>query len=506
MIRTFKLFASRFVLPIFFLLLGAKAWGLGATACKSQEPKVRSTCGAVSAVKNKCAKELPEIAASESTSEAGAAAALSPAARQCQDEMTAAQGECDEVAEQGKALCADTRDEAKNEEVVAGAKKAEAKKEEQAAKEALGSGGGAAQGGASSDLVAKVQQKREEADRHESQRQFAATVADTAQTTMQIIEAIQAQAERQAAQGKQEAKELEKLSDNINRTTGTPPDRATDGNSNAKKPGQQGGSPSSNPGQGGKPSDQAGGQKKQDEGGGGGMPGGGGGGSPSSQASSPLKVSDPPQDCSNPSVASSNPVCACKLNPTDSRCASILAADKEKSGLAKKANIFTGESEGGGGGFNTSGGGYPSSSAAQKRQASQHGQLEQNAGGSVGKGVGSGQGSGAAAAGKDPKTKAQAYRDQTKSRGGGGGGGGAGGGFSAGSAQANGKIPTTFGRAAGQRGPASVANTKDLRAQMQAQFNARRYPAGTVGPDGITGKHTDQFKKIRSRYAEIMGY
>lgn len=299
--------------------------------------------------------------------------------------------------------------------------------------------------------------------------------------------------------------QIEKLSDNVlqnNPDVGNNKPRPA-----ATKPE---GSPTANPGQGGKPSDQAGGgpQKKQDE------AGGGGGGLPSlpssgsGSASSPLKVSEPAQDCSNPSVASSNPVCACRLNPTDSRCSSILAADKEKgSNLAKKANIFTGESEGGGGGFNSSGGGYPSDASANKRQASQHGQLEQNAGGSVGKGVGSGQGSGSAAEGKDPKGKAQAYRDQTTGRGGSGGGGGGGSGFSAASGQPNGRIPSTFAKAqfGNQRIAGNVRSAKDLRAQMQAQFNAMRGPAGVVGPDGITGKHTDQWKKIRKRYEDILG-
>lgn len=262
----------------------------------------------------------------------------------------------------------------------------------------------------------------------------------------------------------------------------------------------------------GSPSSQA---KKNDEGQGGNGPGGGPGGSPSSSpSSSPLKVADAPKDCSNPSVAASNPVCACRLNPSDSRCSSILAADRERrEGPAKKPKVIDGEEGGGGGGSSFNGTGPQS--AAQKAAISKHGQLEQNGGGSSGKGVGSGM-SGASANNSKNDSKVN-LRDQkpTSSKGGGtyGGGGSA---VSAGyhPGAPNRKIPNTFAASGNSMGrnPASVTRAPtaaELRAQAQNQFNAlRRGPSGSgsmIGVDGISGPHTDQFKKIRVRYADAFG-
>lgn len=283
------------------------------------------------------------------------------------------------------------------------------------------------------------------------------------------------------------------------------PDSATDGA--AKKPSKQSGSPGGNQGQGGSSGDQANNnqQKKQDEagGGGGGMPSMGGGSG--SGSSSPLTVNEAKQDCSNPSFAASNPVCTCRLNATDSRCAGILAAEKNSQTAKKAANMYSDDSTGGGGGFSTAGGGYKT---PEEKNISQHGQLAQGAGGSVGKGVGSGVGSKEA---NDPRqAQARSYRDQytTGKRGGGSYGSGGGGSFAAGQAgQPNSKIPSTFARAnVGKNQPQGKLSAADLRAQMQARFAAqRRGPSSTTGRADITGPHTDQFKKIRVRYAELMG-
>lgn len=276
----------------------------------------------------------------------------------------------------------------------------------------------------------------------------------------------------------------------------------------ATAPKQEGGLGNSK-GQGGagSPTDQANNnqQKKQDEagGGGGGMPSMGGGSG--SGSSSPLTVNEAKQDCSNPSFAASNPVCTCRLNATDSRCAGILAAEKNSQTAKKAANMYSDDSTGGGGGFSTAGGGYKT---PEEKNISQHGQLAQGAGGSVGKGVGSGVGSKEA---NDPRqAQARSYRDQytTGKRGGGSYGSGGGGSFAAGQAgQPNSKIPSTFARAnVGKNQPQGKLSAADLRAQMQARFAAqRRGPSSTTGRADITGPHTDQFKKIRVRYAELMG-
>lgn len=263
-------------------------------------------------------------------------------------------------------------------------------------------------------------------------------------------------------------------------------------------------------GQGGGPGgNQAGKKNDEGEGQGGGDSGLGGMPSPQSRAEQPAQVAQPAQDCSNPQVASSNPVCACRQNPSDSRCQSILA---ENAGPAKKSSAESGGSYGGSGGGLS--GSSPEAKQAQAKNISKHGQLEQGAGGSVGKGVGTGQGSGAAAGSKAANGQRANLRDQTSSRGSGGRGGG-GGGMSGGSLTAGGnRYATSLGTNDPRNRRAPVASRKkltpqELRQQLQAQFNAnmgkRRLPSGVVGPDGITGPHTDQFKKIRSRYADAFG-
>lgn len=253
--------------------------------------------------------------------------------------------------------------------------------------------------------------------------------------------------------------------------------------------------------------------KKNDEGGGQGGGGGGGMPSPQSRSDQPTPLAQPAQDCSNPQVASSNPVCACRQNPSDSRCRSILA---ENAGPAKKSDSEGGGSYGGGGGVGGNTGTSAEAKAAQAKNISKHGQLEQGAGGSVGKGVGSGQGSGAAAGGKAANGKQANLRDNTSSRGYGsrGGGGGGSGGLGGSSIGGGNRNAPLLGASDPRNRRAPVAATKrltpeELRRQLQAQFNAnrgsKRGPSGVVGPDGITGPHTDQFKKIRTRYADAFG-
>ena len=70
------------------------------------------------------------------------------------------------------------------------------------------------------------------------------------------------------------------------------------------------------------------------------------------------------------------------------------------------------------------------------------------------------------------------------------------------------KFPATFAEAnLGKRQALNPRNrAEEIKAQMQARFNARqRSPTSAIGPDGITGPHTDQFKKIRVRYTELLG-
>lgn len=239
-------------------------------------------------------------------------------------------------------------------------------------------------------------------------------------------------------------------------------------------------------------------------GGGFGMPSGFGSGSSSSSSSTALQEK---QDCTNPAVASSNPVCACRLNPTDSRCSSILAADKINSQTAKKAaKMYEGE-EGGGKSFPNAPGGYKD---AKDKNVSQTGQMAQGNGSGLSKGVGSGQGAvGTAASSIEANRQREAFASRGQGSGGSyGGGSGSGGSYSAGSGQANTRIPTTFAKATfnSRVAASSGSRVEALKSRLQSQFNSkRRNPSGTIGPDGITGPHTDQFKKIRVRYSELLG-
>lgn len=378
-----------------------------------------------------------------------------------------------------------------------------------------------------SNAVAKESQaiaQEREADQQKNEAMLAATII--AQNIAQLAAARQ-KAQDQLAQLERGVDAAVGQVDEINKASGG--DQSGDNTTEiARKPkpdssGQV--NPAGTKGQGADPSaasnSQAQNQKKSDDqagaGGGSGGSGGGAGGAPSSgSSSSPLKVSEGPKDCSNPSVAASNPVCACRLNPSDSRCNSILAADRERrEGPAKKPKVIDGEEGGGGGGSSFNGTGPKS--AAQKAAISQHGQLEQNGGGSSGKGVGSGMGGSAAGSSKnDSKVN---LRDQKPIAGPGGrsyGGGGGGGSGSAGNLAGapNRKIPNTFAASGNSMGrnPASITrapSAAELRAQAQNQFNAlRRGPSGSgsmIGVDGISGPHTDQFKKIRVRYADAFG-
>ncbi len=348
-----------------------------------------------------------------------------------------------------------------------------------------------------------LNQAVERKDQGSQQAEMATNVKSTADDIIQLLNGLREQSNTSSeAVQKSLTSASDRASAAVKETNGETADSSYRAPAKNEKSDQTG-SAGDTPGQGspgGQTPAQA--QQKQDEAGGGmpSLPSFGGSGSGNS---TPLKTAEPKQDCSNPSVAASNPVCTCRINPGDSRCASILAADKNSQAAKKAAKMYNGE-EGGGGGFTTGGGGYKD---PKEKNISQHGQMSQGPGGSVGKGVGSGQGSQVASNGKSgPPGRSNNSRASSLGKGGGtyGGGGGAGGALIAN--QPNNKIPSTFAQANTNKNRVAGKSAQELKMQMQNRFNfQRRGPSGVVGPDGITGPHTDQFKKIRVRYAELLG-
>lgn len=203
------------------------------------------------------------------------------------------------------------------------------------------------------------------------------------------------------------------------------------------------------------------------------------------------------QDCSNPSVAASNPICICKANPTASNCVAmnLKAGDsgfQDGGGGASMNGIANGK-----GGTNADGiegllGDVswqgdptlkPSQGPADDAGGAKGGRplMEGGAGGSTA----GGGGGGAGGAGTTVAVNS-GFR-------GGGGGGGGWGSYSGGQGEYAGNP-----QAPGQPG----AHGPDLRQFLPGgKFDPKnRGLAGISGPDGITGPHTDIWKKINNRY------
>lgn len=199
-------------------------------------------------------------------------------------------------------------------------------------------------------------------------------------------------------------------------------------------------------------------------------------------------------DCSNPTTAASNTVCICQVNPNDSRCGTSTGT-----GMYSQSSTGTdGLSGTPGGTFGDDGfggGGYGDV---------QMGNRGEQASGNLAKGSAGGSRSGAAGGG---------------GQGGDAGGGGAGGsgintkilnGYVGGR---GGSAPGAGGGGAGRGGPGNgqqlAANGQggenvDLRQFMPGgKMDPQRGLAGVSGPDGITGPHTDIWKKVNKRYFSV---
>lgn len=211
----------------------------------------------------------------------------------------------------------------------------------------------------------------------------------------------------------------------------------------------------------------------------------------------------PAQDCSNPSFAATSVVCACQQNPADSRCGAILAqadqagfvpsARKGKSDPSTKAVTYSGL------------GSDPSvleKSEEKKREISKHGKLETKAGGVGSVGI---TGAGKNLSGTAKTTGAPAAHGSAAVHGG----------FYSGSQSSGQKAQAQAQGSARQALNRKFAFNQDPRIQQmnmrsvaQAQLNqgmaqrqpAKSAPSGLLGKDGVTGPHTDLFRKVRIRY------
>ncbi|WP_413291675.1 hypothetical protein ACLSU7_09670 [Bdellovibrio sp. HCB185ZH] len=200
-------------------------------------------------------------------------------------------------------------------------------------------------------------------------------------------------------------------------------------------------------------------------------------------------------DCNNPAMAS-NKVCICSKNPSDPSClgTSNVVGDtggglatidqSSRTGSSASASDFTGD--------------LPNIGIEQAELSSggSDAGIDGKQGGGVsfgGSGGGSGSGGKPGAEGADP-TKSTAVNSGF--RGGGGGGGGFGGGGSDGEGQGGGFFNSAANALAAKGGP-------DLRQFLPGggKYNPNaRGVAGATGPDGITGPHTDIWKKVQNRY------
>lgn len=210
----------------------------------------------------------------------------------------------------------------------------------------------------------------------------------------------------------------------------------------------------------------------------------------------PICGSQGPADCSDPSQASTNTICICQVNPRDARCGlsgktqGYNATNMGSSGAADSlsAGSFGSGSAG-------SGDGYSDMTFGKPGAASDRNLLQGGSGGGKGGVGGGGQnggpdgGGGRAGSGQSAKILNGYY----------GGKGGAAGGAGAGSRGA-------YGAQAGYRpgsGAGGNANV-DLRQFMPGgKMDPQRGLAGVSGPDGITGPHTDIWKKVNKRYFAV---
>lgn len=200
-------------------------------------------------------------------------------------------------------------------------------------------------------------------------------------------------------------------------------------------------------------------------------------------------------DCSDPTTAASNTVCICQRNPNDPKCGAYNSTSFASKGGTDGA---PGLDDAGGLPDLNLGGGINDPGVAVPNQPAQ-GNLNLGSAGSKGVGVSGGGNSGgrggAAGGGSAPGLN-------TKIIGGYGvGGRGGGNGFSAGSpGSGGGGTPNGMYAGGGRAGTPGV----DLKQFLPGgQKDPSRGLAGVSGPDGITGPHSNIWKKVNSRYFSV---
>ncbi|MEK2689849.1 hypothetical protein [Bdellovibrio sp. GT3] len=200
-------------------------------------------------------------------------------------------------------------------------------------------------------------------------------------------------------------------------------------------------------------------------------------------------------DCNNPSMAS-NKVCVCDKNPSDPVCLGTASISGGDSGMisTNTSDRLTGTANAedfGGDMFGT-----PEIAQAEMPSGGGEAGVDGKQGGGVAFGSSSG-GAGAGAAGRSGEGDPTDPNGSAVNAGyyGSGGGGSFGGGGSGGDGRGGGLLDSAANALAAKGGP-------DLRQFLPGGKLApnSRGIAGATGPDGITGPHTDIWKKVQNRY------
>lgn len=214
-------------------------------------------------------------------------------------------------------------------------------------------------------------------------------------------------------------------------------------------------------------------------------------------------------DCSNPSVAASDPVCACR-NPNSAACLQLTGGNAT---AFKGLNNSNGTPVGSGAAATTSGGSVKlgaefnslDGQSSLSAKSGDHSPGEDVGGSKGGKGLAGGDsvrgaggaGAGSAGVGGEEGSKANILSGFRSGSGGGGGYGSPNYGYG------------TDGYGSSFRNPAvgSTANGgPDLKQFLPGGAmdpQARRGLAGIVGPDGISGPHADIWQNIKGRYQNV---
>lgn len=204
-------------------------------------------------------------------------------------------------------------------------------------------------------------------------------------------------------------------------------------------------------------------------------------------------------DCSNPSIAATNSICICKNNPGSASCTGALAKVSNNGGGYDPASMTSTLGKGG------AGVGSPDSDnlmgdanwAGDPNLKADRGASEEAGGNKGGRPLmdgGAAGNSGSGDKGKGGGEPAQGIAVNAGFHGGGGGGGGWGGG-NGGDEEGGSGVPGA--NEAGAKGP----NLRDfLPGGGRDPRTVNRGLAGISGPDGITGPHSDIWKKVQNRY------